>query len=123
MFLQSIGKHAWAQATPPAIVADDVASAEEPAMRELAGDLFVARWQRATPRQRDYIGSLARLGGTGGAGEVAVGAGFPSSGEASQVREELITKGIVYPPRRGQIAFTVPKFDRFVVDHLAREGA
>jgi hypothetical protein len=122
MFLQSIGKHAWAAATAPGITASDVARAQEPAMQELAADLFTTRWQRATPRQRDYIGSLGRLGGVGGAGEVATGAGFPSSGEASQVREELIAKGIVYPPRRGQIAFTVPTFDRFVVDHLTREG-
>lgn len=121
MFLQSIGRHAWARADAPTITADDVADARGPAMDELAADLFTSRWQRATPRQRDYITSLARLGGRGAAGEVAVGAGYPSSGQASPVREELIHKGIVYPPQRGQIAFTVPKFHEFAVTYLATQ--
>ena len=123
MFLQSIGKHAWAHAAGPAITRADVEAARHPAMRELATDLFTARWQRATPRQQEYIAALARHGGLGAAGEVATGAGFRSSVEASPVREELILKGIVYPPRRGQIAFTVPKFDEFVLAHLERTGA
>lgn len=120
MFLQSIGKLAWSRASPPEITTADVEAAQQPAMDELAADLFTARWQRATPRQRDYIVSLAELGGTAGSGEVATGAGFPSSAEASPIREELIGKGIVYPPRRGQVSFTVPKFDQFVTAHVAR---
>ena len=122
MFLQSIGKHAWAQASPPRVTLSDVEAAREPAMRELAADLFTSRWQRATPRQREYVASLARLGGTGASGEVATGARFRSSVDASPVREELILKGIVYPPRRGQLAFTVPKFHEFVCAHLDEHG-
>lgn len=121
-FLQSIGKHAWAQATAPEITVADVVAAHVPAMRELAADLFTSRWQRATPRQRHYIVSLAELGGVGATGAVARGAGFPSSAEASPVREELILKGIVYPPRRGQLAFTVPKFHEFVLAYIAEQA-
>jgi hypothetical protein len=121
MFLQSIGKHAWAHATAPTITAADVAAAEGPAMRELADDLFTSRWQRATRRQRDYIAAIARAGGQAASGAAAVGAGYPSSAEASPVRDELIGKGIIYAPQRGRLAFTVPKFDRFVMAYLERE--
>ncbi len=122
MFLQSIGKHAWERATAPTITAQDVAAAEGPAMRELADDLFNARWQRASPRQRDYIAAIARAGGETASGAVAVEAGYPSSAEASPVRDELIGKGIIYAPERGRLAFTVPKFDRFVLEFLERDG-
>lgn len=119
MFLQSIGKHAWQHATPPRIEQADVRAGREAAMGELAADLFTARWQRATPRQRDYIASIARQGGHTETAMAATGAGYRSSGNAGPVRDELILKGIIYPPRRGEIAFTVPHFDRFVLDHLA----
>ena len=122
MFLQSIGKHAWARATPPTITVADVRAAEGPAARELSDDLFRARWQRATPRQRDYMASLARAGGTATSRETAVGAGHTSTTDASPIRDELITKGIVYAPQRGRVAFTVPRFDRFVLEHLAAGG-
>lgn len=122
MFLQSVGKHAWSHATAPTITVDDVREAESPALRELSGDLFRARWQRATRRQRDYIAAIAREGGRVRSREAATGAGYRSVGEASPVRDELIGKGIVYAPERGQIAFTIPKFDRFVREFLEREG-
>lgn len=122
MFLQSIGKHAWAKATAPTITAADVVTAQAPAMRELSADLFTARWQRATGRQRDYIAAIARAGGRAGSREAAMSAGCSSSAEASPIRDELISKGIVYAPERGQVAFTVPKFERFVIDFLEHGG-
>jgi hypothetical protein len=66
--------------------------------------------------------ALARLGGTAATGEVAAAAGYRSSTEASPVREELIGKGIIYAPRRGRLAFTVPKFEQFTLEHLERYG-
>lgn len=120
MFLQAIGKHAWAVADGPSISRADAELARDRAFAELAQDLFRSRWQRATPRERNYLAALANAGGRGRTAEVAAAAGFPSPSAAGPVREQLIEKGTVYPPRRGEIAFTVPQFDRFVLDHLAR---
>jgi AAA ATPase domain len=122
MFLQAIGKHAWARAAGPAIVLDDVRGAEQAAFDELSHDLFRARWQRATPRQRDYLTAIAEAGGRVGSAAAAGAAGYATPAAASPVREELISKGIVYPPARGEIAFTVPRFERFVSEQLEREG-
>ena len=119
MFLQAVGKHAWAVATGPEISAADVDAAETAAFAELSHDLFRSRWQRATPRQRDYLSALATHGGRAKSATVALDAGFASAAAAGAVREELIDKGIVYPPERGLIAFTVPQFERFVSGHVA----
>jgi hypothetical protein len=34
--------------------------------------------------------------------------------QAAPIRDELIKKGIAYSPKRGLVAFTVPKFDEFI---------
>jgi hypothetical protein len=36
--------------------------------------------------------------------------------DLSVARRELITKGLLYAPQRGVLAFTVPGMDRFVLD-------
>lgn len=118
MFLQALGKHAWGRAQGPSISLDDVVESEDAAFVELSGDLFRARWQRATMRQRDYLRALADAGGRAGSADIALSAGYQNAAGASPVRDELIGKGIVYPPARGEIAFTVPQFDRFIRQHL-----
>jgi hypothetical protein len=123
MFLQAIGKHAWANARGPAITVEDVTAAEPAAFEELSQGLFRARWQRATPRQRDYLVAIAGAGGRTRSAAAAEAAGYSRPATASPVREELIDKGIVYPPARGEIAFTVPQFDRFIREHLDRDTA
>ena len=122
MFLQALGKHSWAAADGPVITLADVRAGEQVAFAELSSDLFRSRWQRATRRQRDYLVALARAGGRARSAATAEAAGFKGAGAAGAVREELIDKGLVYPPRRGEIAFTVPQFDRFVLEHVARTG-
>lgn len=122
MFLQAIGKHAWSVADGPEISMADVENAEQAAFAELSRDLFRSRWQRATARQRDYLAAIARVGGRTKSSAAALAAGFPTPAAAGPVREELIDKGMVFPPRRGEIAFTVPQFERFVNEHLERTG-
>jgi hypothetical protein len=34
--------------------------------------------------------------------------------QAAPIRDEVIKKGMAYSPRRGLVAFTVPKFDEFI---------
>lgn len=123
MFLQAVGKHAWTAATAPTIAVADVEAGERTAFAELSRGLFRSRWQRATSRQRDYLVAIARAGGRSGTAEMAAAAGFKDAAGASVVREQLIDKGIIYPPRRGEIAFTVPQFDRFIIEHLESTGS
>ena len=82
--------------------------------------LHGSRYDRATPAEREYMHAMADLGGPAGAAvgtaEVAVSLGRkPAS--LSPARDSLIKKGLVYSAERGQIAFTVPHFGRYLLSH------
>ncbi|RBY93282.1 ATP-binding protein [Blastococcus sp. TF02A-30] len=117
-FVQAYGKVTWDLAASSPITADDVAMAAPVAEAELAVGFFGSRYDRATPAEREYMHAMAQLGGPGGAAvatsEVAVSLGRkPAS--LSPARDSLIKKGLVYSAERGQIAFTVPHFGRYLL--------
>ncbi|UOY00640.1 ATP-binding protein [Blastococcus sp. PRF04-17] len=119
-FVQAYGKVTWDLAAASPITADDVAMAAPVAEAELAVGFFGSRYDRATPAEREYMHAMAELGGPNGAAvatsEVAVSLGRkPAS--LSPARDSLIKKGLVYSAERGQIAFTVPHFGRYLLRH------
>jgi len=119
-FVQAYGKVTWDLAASSPITADDVAMAAPVAETELAVGFFGSRYDRATPAEREYMHAMADLGGPNGAAvatsEVAVSLGRkPAS--LSPARDSLIKKGLVYSAERGQIAFTVPHFGRYLLRH------
>jgi hypothetical protein len=119
-FVQAYGKVTWDVAAASPVTADDVAVAAPVAEAELAVGFFGSRYDRATPAEREYMHAMAELGGPSGAAvatsEVAVSLGRkPAS--LSPARDSLIKKGLVYSAERGQIAFTVPHFGRFLLSH------
>ena len=117
-FIQAYAKAAWDAAPADPITAEDVAVAAPEAESELAVGFFGSRYERATPAEREYLRAMAELteGRDEGANtaDVAVSLGRkPSS--LSPARDSLIKKGLVYSAERGQIAFTVPHFGKFVL--------
>jgi hypothetical protein len=119
-FVQAYGKVTWDVAAASPITAADVAMAAPVAEAELAVGFFGSRYDRATPAEREYMHAMAELGGPSGAAvataEVAVSLGRkPAS--LSPARDSLIKKGLVYSAERGQIAFTVPHFGRYLLRH------
>jgi hypothetical protein len=119
-FVQAYGKVTWDLAASSPITAGDVAMAAPVAEAELAVGFFGSRYDRATPAEREYMHAMADLGGPTGAAvatsEVAVSLGRkPAS--LSPARDSLIKKGLVYSAERGQIAFTVPHFGRYLLRH------
>ncbi len=119
-FVQAYGKVTWDVAAASPITAADVAVAAPVAEAELAVGFFGSRYDRATPAEREYMHAMAELGGPAGAAvstsEVAVSLGRkPAS--LSPARDSLIKKGLVYSAERGSIAFTVPHFGRYLLDH------
>jgi hypothetical protein len=58
---------------------------------------------------------VAELGGQTTSGDAARGAGYPDSTAAGPAREQLIAKGLLWTPERGQVAFTIPLFERFIL--------
>jgi hypothetical protein len=119
-FVQAYGKVTWDVAAASPITPADVAMAAPVAEAELAVGFFGSRYDRATPAEREYMHAMAELGGPQGAAvatsEVAVSLGRkPAS--LSPARDSLIKKGLVYSAERGQIAFTVPHFGRYLLRH------
>jgi hypothetical protein len=119
-FVQAYGKVTWDVAASSPITATDVAMAAPVAEAELAVGFFGSRYDRATPAEREYMHAMAELGGPQGAAvatsEVAVSLGRkPAS--LSPARDSLIKKGLVFSAERGQIAFTVPHFGRYLLRH------
>ncbi|RKT51688.1 ATP-binding protein [Saccharothrix australiensis] len=117
-FIQAYGKAAWDAAPADPISPLDVAVAAPEADAELAVGFFGSRYERATPAEREYLRAMAELTDGKDAGvltaQVAGHLGRkPSS--LSPARDSLIKKGLVFSAERGQIAFTVPHFGRFLL--------
>jgi hypothetical protein len=117
-FVQAYGKVTWDVAIDTPIRAEDVQAAAPEAESELAVGFFGARYDRATPAERDYMVSMADLGK--GTDDLAVSTADiakllnrrPQS--LSPARDGLIKKGLVFSGERGTVAFTVPHFGKFL---------
>ena len=113
-FLQEWGRHSWATAPQSPINVVDVQSARDAAIAELDTGFFRVRFDRLTPKEKSYLRAMAELGpGPHRSGEVAASVGATVTSLAP-VRNNLITKGMLFSPAHGDTAFTVPLFDSFM---------
>jgi hypothetical protein len=108
-FVQTGGKYIWDYAAGSPISAADADAGLVQARREVDAGLYRARWQRATPLQRQLMRTMADLAGDDPISmtDVAAALGRDRS-ELSVPRDQLIKKGLLYAPERGLVAFTVP---------------
>ena len=114
-FLQEWGYQSWSMAeqTPidlPLIQRTTIASTAR-----LDQSFFRVRFDRLTPREKDYLSALAELGAgnqrSGGVAERLV----VKVQTIAPLRSSLIKKGMIYSPAHGDTAFTVPLFDQFML--------
>lgn len=113
-FLQEWGFQAWNHAQGERITRMDVESATQAAMRRLDEGFFNVRLERLTPRERDYVYAMASLGtGPYRSNDVAHCLGDTTQ-SLGPCRAKIISKGMIYSPAHGDIAFTVPMFDDFL---------
>jgi hypothetical protein len=117
-FVQAYGKVTWDLALGTPIRPADVAEAAPEAEAELAIGFFGARYDRATPAERDYMRTMAELGADHADGPVTtaeVASALSRKPQSlSPARDGLIKKGLVYSSERGTVAFTVPHFGKFL---------
>lgn len=113
-FLQEWSKQAWDVADTSPITPQDVQTAEPLTVAALDEGFFKVRFDRCTPSERRYLHAMAELGaGPHRSGDIAVKLG-KSVNTLAPVRNNLINKGMVWSPRHGETAFTVPLFDQFM---------
>jgi hypothetical protein len=123
-FVQAYGKATWDHAPRSPVTAADVRVAAPDAEAELAVGFFGARFDRATPAERDYMRAMAALAGEDGrdgkeANHAVSTAEIARSldrrpASLSPARDALIKKGLIYCGERGTVAFTVPHFARYL---------
>ncbi len=113
-FLQEWGKHAWDVALHSPITSDDVKKASREAVAALDESFFRVRFDRLTPKEKEYLRAMAELGpGPHRSGDIAAALKRPPS-SFGPVRQSLIDKGMIWSPSHGDTAFTVPLFDAFM---------
>lgn len=113
-FLQEWGYQAWNLALVSPIDTQAVEQATTQSIARLDESFFRVRFDRLTPREKDYLRALAELGpGSHRSGDVADLLAVKVQSIAP-VRNSLIKKGMIYSPAHGDTAFTVPLFDQFM---------
>ncbi|HZG29820.1 AAA ATPase domain-containing protein [Ensifer adhaerens] len=113
-YLQEWGYQAWNLAEKSPIGPDIAKAASKAALRRLDEGFFKVRYDRLTPKERDYVRAMAGLGrGPYKSSEVA-----DALGDAQQrfgpIRASIIKKGMIYSPSYGEIDFTVPLFSEYL---------
>jgi hypothetical protein len=113
-FIQEWGKHSWDVAGGSPITVEDVTRASATAIAALDESFFRVRFDRLTPSEKRYLRAMAELGpGPHRSGDIAdvLQRAVTALGP---VRNNLISKGMVWSPSHGDTAFTVPLFDEFM---------
>jgi hypothetical protein len=114
-FLQEWGYHSWNIAKSSPITVKNVKDASAVARASLDESFFRVRFDRVTPREKEYIFAMAALGpGAHRSGDIAAELAVNVESVAP-VRSSLIKKGMIFSPAHGDTAFTVPMFNEYLI--------
>ncbi len=117
-FLQEWGYQTWNLATASPISAQVAQAASVASIPRLDTNFFRARYQRLTPSETRVLRAMADLGpGPHRTGDIAERLDIMLS-SMGPVRAKLIRKGMIYSPAHGELAFTVPLFDEFMIRQI-----
>lgn len=113
-FLQQFGQDTWNDAPGPEVTLSDARLGAAKGRAALDDGFFRARWDRATRAEQRYLRAMASDGDAGSSsGEVAARLGR-SPNSFGPARASLISKGLIYAPEHGVVAFTVPGMAGFI---------
>jgi hypothetical protein len=114
-FIQEWGYQTWNLATASPITLALVQHATALVTTRLDEGFFRVRFDRLTLREKGFLRAMASLGtGPKRMADVANVFGVALN-TSSPLRAGLIRKGMIYSPGHGDIDFTVPLFDEFLV--------
>lgn len=121
-FLQEWGHQSWNLATGNTITAGDARQAEAITLKRLDEGFFKVRFDRLTPKEREYVIAMARLGNGPYRSSDVADALNESAQSLGPRRAQIISKGMIYSPSHGDVAFTVPMFNDYLIRHFANLG-
>lgn len=113
-FLQEWAYQAWNLAETSPIDLPTIKQATKVSIERLDESFFQVRFDRLTPREKEYLYALAMLGnGAQRSGDIAEKLNVKPQAIAP-IRNSLIKKGMIYSPAHGDTDFTVPLFGDFM---------
>jgi hypothetical protein len=114
-FIQEFGKQTWDIAQgPERLTADDVERAVPIAVAELDSGFFQVRIGRLSDQERTYLRAMAEVGPGPVKSSAVARTRARKTTDLGPVRDRLLKKALIYSPRWGEVAFTVPMFDQFM---------
>jgi hypothetical protein len=114
-FLQEWGYQSWNRAVASPITLQDVREATKRVIERLDENFFRVRFDRLTPGEKRFLRAMAGLGpGAHRSSDIAESLKLKLS-SLGPARANLIRKGMIYSPAHGDMAFTVPLFDEFML--------
>jgi hypothetical protein len=120
-FLQEYGSICWLEAKESPINTSCVSKAVRRVEERLDTGFFLSRWDRATDSQKDYLRAMAAdQDGISRSRDIADRLETDVT-QLSQRRAELIKKGLIYPYKKGYVAFTVPLMKEFINRQTEKE--
>jgi len=114
-FLQEWGYQIWNLASENPITTETVQRATALAIKRLDDNFFRVRFDRLTPAEKKFLRVMAQLGPSlHRTSDIADALGVTIT-RLGPMRAKLIKKGMIYSPAHGDMAFTVPLFDEFIL--------
>ena len=114
-FLQEWGYQCWNIGQGPRIKLDDALKAAGEATKRLDEGFFKVRFDRLTPKEREYVIAMAKLGAGPYRSSDVADALKETHQSLGPRRAQIISKGMIYSPSHGDIAFTVPLFNEYLI--------
>lgn len=114
-FLQEWGYQSWNKTRTSPITLSTVQNATTTVIYRLDKNFFRVRYDRLTPAEKNFLRAMAELGhGPQRTGDIADMLRVKIS-SLGPVRARLLKKGMLYSPAHGDMAFTVPLFNEFMI--------
>lgn len=113
-FIQEMCSTIWERCNGHRITAEDVVANIDETNKRLDKGFFLVRYNRCTAREQEFLQAMASCGELPCTiANVAKAMGRKVTA-ISPFRGKLINKGLIYATGRGEIDFTVPRFDAFL---------
>lgn len=113
-FLQQFGQETWSVADGPLIEKHDAELGVARGTNDLDNGFFRVRWDRATRAEQSYLRAMAFDGDEGSSSSEVATRLSRKPTSLGPTRASLISKGLIYAPEHGVVAFTVPGMAAFI---------
>ena len=112
-FIQEWGYQIWNRVERKRVGVDDIDEVRAKVEKRLDENFFHARLERLTAGEKDFLHGMSLCSGNIHVADVAKALGS-NVASLSKRRASLLAKGMIYSPRYGELAFTVPMFGQFL---------